>query len=655
MTRTTPPNRSIGPLSLVASDTGYRGTRGGLLSSSQERPGPELDETPAARTAGALATAEGGTPDPGGSREKAGEGGPAPPPYFGSIGTEIGSEIGADGIAEADFGGLLEVRRSEILAPNGASFSDLGRNIRPEAEPFKANARAMGRRTATRRTGSRAFYDHMRAVYPATANPRFARLLVALLSPHDVIEDPNAGRVVLLGGHLLAACMGTEREYAEGLLVGDDATGAFLESFRDAVLPGLEWADYVPGERRRSVPLSHALDLVDDALLDAWRQETASRGWLEDRVYLDNGAAFSPANRSKERRRQAEAMSGYAEHASTALSGRLWTLLDASPASTFSPALDRLRDAEDAARSLRSARATADALDALRAIADDPTPRYRFSAYSVRLAPVGAGFGTVATPVRRALLSDCYEVDLASSQLAIAARDWGCPELYATLDTGESFWTPLLDFMRLGPEAKAAVKRGTYGLVYGAGKERIVSDIRAEFRDCLGTDLPERVARRFLDFDLVSEVRERRDNVLRAVREALDVETGRGYVLDVFGRPLSSGRLDYADGVRRPVAGPRAARSILAQLAQARELWLLEPLVSLAEAEAARRRPEWRIVLWQHDGASLRFSRRADLHLGRIAHAVEDRAREGGYPTRLEVKYDPDAVDIADWQGRRAA
>ena len=60
---------------------------------------------------------------------------------------------------------------------------------------------------------------------------------------------------------------------------------------------------------------------------------------------------------------------------------------------------------------------------ALAEIADDWFPRYGFSPYSVRLFATSYGVASVATPVRRALLSDSVELDLASSQLAIAAND----------------------------------------------------------------------------------------------------------------------------------------------------------------------------------------------------------------------------------------
>src|SRR5690606_11642364 len=112
--------------------------------------------------------------------------------------------------------------------------------------------------------------------------------------------------------------------------------------------------------------------------------------------------------------------------------------------------------------------ATEDALRVLQRIVEEPIQRYGFSPYSARLFPSNAGVASIASPVRRALLPDCVEYDLASCHLAIAAREWGCLMLYDYLARGESFWPLILAHMGLpySEATKAAVKRGSYGLVY---------------------------------------------------------------------------------------------------------------------------------------------------------------------------------------------
>ena len=76
-------------------------------------------------------------------------------------------------------------------------------------------------------------------------------------------------------------------------------------------------------------------------------------------------------------------------------------------------------------------------------------------------------------------------------------------------------------------------------------------------------------------------------------------------------------------------------RSILAQEAQAMELWLLLPIV-----EMARSTDEFSIVLWQHDGfsAAFRDRSRARRWVGRFQEAVARRAGEQGIATELEAE-----------------
>jgi hypothetical protein len=180
------------------------------------------------------------------------------------------------------------------------------------------------------------------------------------------------------------------------------------------------------------------------------------------------------------------------------------------------------------------------------------------------------------------------------------------------------------------------VKRGTYALVYGAGVRGILDIIRREYRAQTGQEMTEARAGRFLSHPLVSELLSARDAELAQIR-------ADGQLTDVYGRTLAQGRMTFGDGIRRTVHGASAAPSLLAQRAQARELWLLAPAIELAEIEAETARPRWMLAAWQHDGFSVRFrepKRRAGI-LREIRAAVNQRAQASGYPTGLEVKWDP--------------
>ena len=136
-----------------------------------------------------------------------------------------------------------------------------------------------------------------------------------------------------------------------------------------------------------------------------------------------------------------------------------------------------------------------------------------------------------------------------------------------------------------------------------------------------------RAAERFFENELIREAYAGRERELAVIRE-------RGYAVDVFGRKITTGANGYG-----PADDLDYSRSILAQLNQARELWLLEPVIGLAEAEQAKARPAFRLVLWQHDGFSVKYRSDAERERWepRILAGVAERAERHGYPTRLEV------------------
>ena len=55
-------------------------------------------------------------------------------------------------------------------------------------------------------------------------------------------------------------------------------------------------------------------------------------------------------------------------------------------------------------------------------------------------------------------------------------------------------------------------------------------------------------------------------------------------------------------------------------------------------AKQVGRQPDFRIMLWQHDGCSVRFSRSKRKHIAGMKMAVLLVANRYGFPTKLEVK-----------------
>ena len=109
-----------------------------------------------------------------------------------------------------------------------------------------------------------------------------------------------------------------------------------------------------------------------------------------------------------------------------------------------------------------------------------------------------------------------------------------------------------------------------------------------------------------------------------------------GGAVDCFGRRIAcKGRQDV--------------RSVMAQLSQAQEMKLLLPAIELAK----KRADEFTIVLWEHDGFSVHFTRtdRIESESQRITDAVNTECSRLGYPTRLEGKGTPPNAVLANVTG----
>ena len=430
-----------------------------------------------------------------------------------------------------------------------------------------------------------------------------------------------------------------ERRYRDADLKGEESTGAFLRAFDADVFGGrLEWEERDRGEgskRARRVQVSRVLALIHPDVLAAWQDERAAPArCIEGRVYLDDGSAFTKDGRTAERKRIARALKGYEREAHCELAARVAGYMnsrDTLPARTFD-GLD-FDAARAVAESLSRQSARAGQLDLLARIEEQPVPYYGFSRFSPRVWGVGSAITGLNTAVRRALMPFAVEFDWTSVHFAISAQDWGLPDMHAFLSSGAPLWPVLLSHVSLPTteDFKRVVKPTGYGINYGAGKRRIIRDGQAEHMALTGAQMDAEQAGRLLTHPLMREALAGRTRELERVRGEI---TRQGHVLDCFGVPVSEG----ANGYGKPGALDYS-RSVLAQLNQARELWLMEPLLALAEHEAAKDRPAWRIVLWQHDGVSVRFYRDRARHEARITEAMDAHAERHGYSTRFEQKH----------------
>lgn len=480
--------------------------------------------------------------------------------------------------------------------------------------------------------------------YPGVESKCDFRLLITLILS---VKRDNPNQHIAIPFERIAECMGKASDIRHrNKLRGDNSTGEVLEDFLDRVLPEAEVIphDHVRGLAREiaGVPDSLSDDIVD------LRDRALHLRVEEDRVYLDYPIkSVTPKRKStrkkEDEKRQDEWISQAVCEPQERLLRYLYRAGKGRRSRKFKPEDQPLTQAyEIATRDERSLTARLNALNQLAAIKNDPVPRYKpsYSENTVRVFTSGYSLCTISKDLRRTLQPEWIELDLASAQLAIVAHDWGLAELSGFLEAGRNIWDDLYDFMDWESYqggvsrqcAKPVLKKGLYGAVFGASKETIRSEMYDTYIDSTyypGFLIYDDLIDRIFDHPLISELMKERNRQLDAIEE-------EGGAVDAFGDEVSLG-------------GTTGAPSVLAQLAQSRELQLLLPALGVAEAELGRvedteEYPRFWIMLWQHDGFSINVrdqSRRATV-VSDFQDAVN--GATGPYHTELEVDFPEDGL-----------
>lgn len=494
----------------------------------------------------------------------------------------------------------------------------------------------------------------------------FVRLLIMLthLVLHRNKKVPEAGylpRPVPATMRMIAEVAGERDRHRNG----NFSSGRYLESFSDFVrresggAVEVAFSGYKRGRHCR-----YLIRFIVPKWLVRAARENAKSGPDEPHVDLRTGLPVS--DRATKARHEADAKrliaEGEARGDKPEVALDLHVYLHGLPRQRFSALLkdDMLRRVLDflEAEYADKPRTRLYTRDVIRAIQATPKPLYQTTERSVRLSPFGMGFVTLPSKVRQywtLKLGDLLELDLANSQLSINANKWGVQSVIETLrDPGYSVWPDLIEHLggdvedikarELYKPVKGALKVGMYGTNYGMGKRNLmqfgsddskdVEDHRSVVENVFG--MPHReVGKLLLKHPVMAAMLEARDIQIERVMAA-------GGLTDCFGRWIKvEGRKIYQ---RRA-----AARSALAQAAQAEEMALLGPVIDAAIEEGDKvklrtkndkpGRPLWRIVLWQHDGFSLwlKEARHRDAVVERLQELVAEEACRRGIPTRLEV------------------
>ena len=438
--------------------------------------------------------------------------------------------------------------------------------------------------------------------------------------------DKGSGKP-LLSETIVRQCFGESTTYQGG---GDRPTiEQHLEAYQESVDPAFDWSGYHPSKGLARVCTAHGiperiLERHDEAMMEHFEKE-----------FLLSGKKANDSNRRAMRKEMREEYEAYAPELDPPKDALQWArYLNGRSPRTFNALHERWAEARLAASRLPSRGRSHGAISALDKIALQPKPLYRFGDRTARLQAPGS-ITNLDSEIRPILYPDerWIELDLSKAQLAIAAKEWaqfdGISEedlsvtrqhLRGHLSGEIDLWEELMQAAGLeGRAGKYAIKRGTYAVVYGGG---ITQGVGNAFRDGYkqrgGQQPPSGAFDGFREHPVISELLSVRERILSLIRE-------EGKVEDCFGREI-------------PFAGgDNPERSVLAVVAQSREMHLMRPLLEAAQEEAAKSRAAFQIVLYQFDGVTIRVRQtsRIDSVVSRLTEAVNEHAASLGYLTRL--------------------
>ena len=390
-------------------------------------------------------------------------------------------------------------------------------------------------------------------------------------------------------------------------------TRRILEIYQEQVVSGFRPSGYHSNGHARVVKDTG----VDPSLEEAWREDQKSDRRNAGLVDFFTGKKHT-AKRRHELRQHRIAVCRASEPRCS--DGRKWRkYLHERDSSNYYRLLKHMPKAKAKAHEIEGTGRVQTFVNLCR-IEEQPMPFYRFSENTVRLTTSRSGLQNLKSDVRDKLTEEWVKLDLSSAQLAIAAKDWGVESALKQLRSEESIWDSLE--AQTGVDSKDPHKKGSYATVYGAKRSTIKGSMAyAAAKE--GHSMDAEAQRRFLSHPVISELLEKREAKLEEIRE-------NGGATDCYGNEISTDTID----------DDSPERSVLSQLAQAREMQLLTPALELArEVEREYEVPPWEIMLYLYDGFCLKFNTPTEgYHIPLIQEAVNQRCEDLGYPTQLEVE-----------------
>ncbi|MCS4117356.1 hypothetical protein [Salinibacter ruber] len=457
---------------------------------------------------------------------------------------------------------------------------------------------------------TRGFKDAALEEYPIMEEHQGHRTFFTYLLT-TVFTDDDTGEIVI-PYKTIARCYG--QQALEKAKNGNITTGVILNIFQSQVVDGFRYHDAYSASAGKARTVEHTG--IDNSIIRAWEKQDLLSEDLIDFVRLKGKDSKNLRDELKER--SGEENSPHCEDATE------WrNYLNGRSSNLFTRAVkENYGEAREVAAIFDGRRKQKQALRHLNAMAVQAQPIYGFSDNTVRLKSLNPSLATVDKDIRHVITQEWVELDLSSAQLAVAATEWEMTELRDFLANGGSIWDSLFDYLNLGYYAKGPLKKGLYSVVFGSPRFQIPENISDEAEE-EGIDISSDTASKFLEHPIIEELLEERERRIEAIEE------NGGIRDDAYDRWISL----------EECTAQNPKLSLLAQVAQAREMWLLRPVLDLAlEQENDRERHAWQVTLLQHDGFSVHFTRSREYHLDRIKEAVKQRAERHGYPTELEVE-----------------
>jgi len=447
-------------------------------------------------------------------------------------------------------------------------------------------------------------------------NGHRAFFLYVMNTPKRDDEDHWGSGRPLIDMRTIARCYGPEAQDFGSNLQGFRV----LQMYQKQVVPGFEWTDYHSPNSWQDSGNARTVDEngVHPLLEWAWKQDRRSinRNQLQ-LVDFYTGNKHNGKGRYLLRKEHKSACRAAEEEVGPACeASREWRdYLHKRPSRLFQSVTARLPEAREKARGYDGQRQVQAFLH-LSQIQAQPKPFYRFTEKTVRIQAINQGLQQIDSDLRDILTRNWTKLDLSSAQLGIAAREWGVESALDLLNNGESIWESLTDHMRVPMEAKPALKRGLYATIYGASRSAIPYIIAKEAGK-ERIEMSDEQRDRFFTHIVIEELLSRREEQFKRIKS-------QGGDRDCYENWID------LDG--------REKESILSQLAQAREMWLLSPALELAKEELEEKTKPWQITLYLHDGFCVNLPQVPEYHLNRIKRKIGERAEDQGYPTGLEVE-----------------